>query len=476
MPELRLHGDGGRCLVELFEGSDLFMKSRNAKPGRPRKPYRTSWGEHINGLRKRGDGRWMIVETGKTFAEPDERMAVARFRQWEAINNKQKVLISTDALLEINFKYQPNGKYRLSTRTFPTQGFVSVDELWAWFREQLITRPEHVAERVGIPEIARLSDLPTPLPSPTLKGIGQLYQAKSECLRKQRRQAELFWLDFEKWMASHGVTTLRQLTTTLVAEYGDQAKAQANRKGHGDGGSAKYLKNRFMTIRGMINFARKRGEHPADVRHALDCCAVLQTPKKCSTRDPHPIRREGYLTLLDQVTEPRMKALLLVMLNLCMYPSEALALDWGELDLVKRTVVTDRSKTSVIRVGVLWHRTVQALTEIRPKRAAADAPVFLSAQGGRWSVKTVNVQYRRLRASAGLGDAVKCEDCRDGAYTAAIESGVDLLKAKLLAGHATGISDHYAKRKPTMVTDAIEAIERAYFGSTAHDEPKTGSG
>lgn len=63
------------------------MKSQKAKASWPRKPYRTSWGEHINGLRQRRDGRWVIVETGKTYVEPDERMAVVRFRLRESANN-----------------------------------------------------------------------------------------------------------------------------------------------------------------------------------------------------------------------------------------------------------------------------------------------------------------------------------------------------------------------------------------------------
>lgn len=69
--------------------------------------------------------------------------------------------------------------------------------------------------------MARLADLPKPVSSPTLKAIGQLYQDKSQCKRKQRRQAELFWQDSVKWMKSRDVTTLRQLTTARVADYGD---------------------------------------------------------------------------------------------------------------------------------------------------------------------------------------------------------------------------------------------------------------
>lgn len=48
---------------------------------------------------------------------------------------------------------------------------------------------------------------------------------------------------------------------------------------------------------------------------------------------------------------------------------------------------------------------------------------------------------------------------------AAIEGGADITKARLLAGHKVGISDHYIKRNPKMVEDVCIAIEKHYFGS-----------
>lgn len=37
--------------------------------------------------------------------------------------------MGTEALMEMNFKHQPNSKYRISTKTLPTQSFVALDEL-----------------------------------------------------------------------------------------------------------------------------------------------------------------------------------------------------------------------------------------------------------------------------------------------------------------------------------------------------------
>ncbi|MEX2671608.1 MAG: hypothetical protein WD294_05800, partial [Phycisphaeraceae bacterium] len=70
----------------------MARSKAQAKRGRPRKPHKASWGEYINGLRRRNDGRWIIVETGKTFVESDERRAVTRFRRWEAEQAHQSVV------------------------------------------------------------------------------------------------------------------------------------------------------------------------------------------------------------------------------------------------------------------------------------------------------------------------------------------------------------------------------------------------
>lgn len=56
-------------------------------------------GVYINGLCKRSDGRWVIVETGEAFVEPNERRAVSRFGRWETEQTGQDIVelvVSTD--------------------------------------------------------------------------------------------------------------------------------------------------------------------------------------------------------------------------------------------------------------------------------------------------------------------------------------------------------------------------------------------
>ena len=419
--------------------------------GRPSKPYRTSWGDTIDGLRHdKRSGRWFAIGSSFAFREADERRAVQRFRQWQARQTGQAVYLpsTTDATIGYDFADADKPK-QLDA--------INQADLWAYFREQLINRPEWVAERVGIEEVARLADLPKRGPSPTLEDLGNLYQQKADVSDKQRGQVRRFWAELENFMRAHGIETLRQLTTEAAAEYADHIK----QLGH----SAKYTKHYFTGVRGVLNFARKRGVHSGDCRHALDCLAVLQAPRQQKAKDPHPIDAEDFKRLHEAADKARDKAVMLVMLNLAMYPSEALALDWADIDLAKKTVVTDRNKTGVVRIGVLWDRTVEALAKIQPKQPNENTPVFISERGGlRLTTKTWSWRFKHLRKAAGVKASVKSEDFRDGAYTAAIDSGAELITAQLLAGHATGIADHYVMRKPTMVGEVCEAIERVYFG------------
>ncbi|MFA9477577.1 tyrosine-type recombinase/integrase [Phycisphaerales bacterium AB-hyl4] len=427
---------------------------------RPRKPYRTSWGEFINGLRQHGSAkRWIICETGETFTEPDERRAIAHFKRWQSKQAGHLATLTTPVKGKHARQQARQGLDDDADLVRHWDGSTSLvrdvpeAELWLWMRQQLLTRPEHAATMTGIPEVARLADLPQRGPSPKLVDVGTLYE-KSDAGKDHKRAMAKWWRSFTDFTHGHEVKTLRALTPQLCAEYADSIKAGKD--------SPKYIKHRFNGIKTMLNFALKRGENPDDCRHAIDCCKVMEAPKHKGRRKPQPISREDFHKLLAASADnPKLKASILAMLNLCMYPGEALALNWEDLDLTKGTVVTERPKTDIVRIGVLWQRTIEALEAIKP--SSAKGAIFLSNWGNRWHINSHNWNIRQLRSKAGVNDKVKTEHLRDGAYTAAIESGCDLTQAKLLGGHATGISDHYAQRRPTMVADACKAIEKAYF-------------
>jgi integrase len=188
-------------------------------------------------------------------------------------------------------------------------------------------------------------------------------------------------------------------------------------------------------------------------------CAVLVPPKK-SAVNPHPISREDFHTLLAKAN-PQMKAILLLCLNTCHYLGEGVALRWSDIDLEKRTLVCNRTKTGIVRVAVLWPETIEAL-RVLPK--TTDTIFTSAASKAPYTYQAIYQHWSDLRRLAGVPH-VQSTHLRDGAYTTAIDSGCDLNRAKLLAGNTTGIPDHYVKRNPKMVAAECEAIHEAYFGN-----------
>lgn len=456
-------------------------KATARKRGRRAEHYTTSWDEPIYGLARRpSDGRWRIIGTDVTFTESDERLAVHRFKTWKARQERETIAVpfaaaaTPQALSEVlqglprpTRPTDPAVALHESMVPAPTGGATPVrlqavpgstliefhrepvasDAFWPWLRRLILDKSALVTERTGIPELAYFADLPKPQPSPTLSEVGEAYFTKANVTPNERSKSRLFWNDF---VAAVGVATLREITPAVVGVYLERVL--------GADQSPTYARHRFGKVKTILHHARKRGMCPDDVRRALDACAILVPPRPKAV-DPHPIDRDDFHKLLGSADDQG-TAMLLLSLNACLYGSEMGAVEWQHLDLDRGVMIAERGKTGVSRVACLWPRTVEALRKL-PRRIASP---FITAQGTPYNSNTANKWFRSLREAAKLCDDVKFADVRDGAYTAAAEAkGVQFEHARILAGHRTGMSDHYVRRRPTIVAEACAAIERAYF-------------
>ena len=195
-------------------------------------------------------------------------------------------------------------------------------------------------------------------------------------------------------------------------------------------------------------------------RRRPTCFGLLQSygAAIASAVDPRPIAPADFHRLYKAADDP-MKATLLLGLNCCMYAGEVCCLNWNDVDLAAATLTTTRPKAGQVRIAVLWPRTIRALKKL-PRKTAA---IFVTRAGSQTTYKTFYHHFKATKDAAGLPGA-EFSSIRDGAYTTAVEQGIDLNTVKLLAGHATGISDAYVKRRPQMAAAACRAIEAIYFG------------
>ena len=430
------------------------MISTLVKRGRPVAIHDAANGDRIVGLMRLKDGRWRASGPEKfTFSEPDERLAIARFRQWEARKRGHGTVYFPVPQPKPGGPVEDMPVLTSFDRSNPCQWKATqhVDQAvaWAWVREQILTRPQYVAQMTGIEQIGYLTDLVKPEPSPALEEVGNLYLHHAKVSDNWRAKCKLFWKEFSDCVK---VPTLRELTQGHLVGYADTVRKAAE--------TPTYARQRYGAIKAIINYPPKRGKWAVDAKRALHLCSVLVPPKK-SAADPQPIPREAFHALL-KAADPQMKAVLLLALNCCMYGGEVVALDWADLDLRKGTLATERCKTGIVRVATLWGRTVAVLKKL-PR--TTEAVFITSGTKMRHNYQTIYKAFKAARKAAALAEAdVQFSHVRDGAYTSAIEAGVDITLVRVLAGHATGISDHYVKRRPQMVAPGCAAIEKAYFG------------
>jgi integrase len=328
---------------------------------------------------------------------------------------------------------------------------VEEDAFWPWLTRLILDKPKLVASRTGIEEIGYLSQLTKPAPSPTLVEVGRVFFDRTDLSDKELQKCRSTWAEFT---AAVGVSTLRELHPELVAAWGQRVRKQDL--------AAKTVYHRFNRIKTVLNHFRTTGRCIDDVRHAVDCCAVLKAPETTSL-DPHPISRGDFTELLHAAGEGEGQALLLTALNLCLYPIDVARLRWGELDLKRGVYHAKRGKTKVARCAVLWSRTTGALEKVVPQED--DDFVFHRESGRPHTATTVRKWFWKLRERAGVRKEVQFADMRDGAFTEAVAGeGVEFRHAQVLAGHRAGIADAYVLRNPRMVSKACAAVEHAYFG------------
>lgn len=415
------------------------------KVGRRTKWYESKTHGTILGLVRRTDGRWEVKATGQTFREADENLAIMRFRK----------------LSEASQSVQLPGK--LSRTANPWSGIaraasrlgnvdtVDVDspELWAWVKAQLIARPFYVAERTGIPQLASFADLPIPGPSPSLSDLVERYCNNSGVEEVTQSKARKVIADFRKMT---GIETLRDITTEKLISYREAVKQKTT--------NPHTLSNKFGKLKTVIGFGLKDGLDSAAISGALAKMKVLYVQGSTSETDPNPIDPAIFRKLLAGA-DAEMRAVLLLSLNACLYLSEALAIEWSEINFSTGSFQTNRNKTGIPRAAVLWPITLEAIQAIPHK---AKSPfVFTSSHGKSFNVNGYRDKFARFRKAVSVGEDILFNNIRDGAYTAACEQGVDFQLCQMLSGHKLpGQSDAYVKRTPQKVRPACEAVYAAY--------------
>ena len=450
-----------------------MISSTGKKRGRPQGRHRMRNGTEIQGLIRRGDGRWKVSATGQTFVEPDEELAVARFHEILGKNrpsNLGTVQVHRDAveaMIDLAHRTIDAGcSLQASVTPLPSNGddgdndrtgsgYAISDETlspeqWRWLRKQLVRNRKWVAERVGVEQIGWLPNLVKPALSPTLDELIECYAAKQGITREEVTRCRHFWKEFTDII---GLKTIGELEHEHIERY--EAKVADMDL------APKSVKHRYTRIRTVIAYAMKRGKGQDDCRRALDKLAMLEV-ENVHSLDPNPIAPADFWKIQAAAVaagDKTFAALMLFALNAALYSSEIGAVRWEDVDLNRGEFATRRNKTKVPRVCCLWPETVKAL-----KALARDRETIFNTRVQPYQRFSIHREWTRYRTDANVKEGVTFAMLRDAAFTTACRTSVD--QARVLAGHRLpGAVDHYVLRNPRFVSDVCGAIRQEFYGA-----------
>ena len=442
------------------------------RTGRPPKYVTGRNGRPIAGLsRHKTTGRYYA-----TFSKPREYFgtdfdsALVRFREWESRQKGERVLVKqpipasvdpTDANEFGRWFLTQYPALDLASRTIDTA--VLGDVFWSMVRKAITQDPALAAEKTGLP-LDRLHRFKEPEPSLELRVLFDTFMKRpKEISRQSRSDYRRYW---DTFVSCVGAKTIADLTPeaisryakTILRPYFDATKSHA------------WVQNQFIAVRQIVRWALKMGEDADNAQRALTLFQMLEIPQDEGEHNPQPISREHFQSWYS-ACDTKHKGILLTMLNAAMRQTDISRLRFfnpdgsRQVDLESGLIVTRRRKTgNVVRCCCLWDRTLRSIAEWREGKPPGEW-VFENEMGSQSSALRIAEKLREYRDKAGLPKSVKIAHIRDGAYTACVAAGIDLVSVKILCGHKVGIPDAYVQRGPRMVEAACKAIEQAYFSA-----------
>lgn len=319
------------------------------------------------------------------------------------------------------------------------------------------------------------------------------------------------WRQFLTIARKEGILHIAKLDKDFLRHYRETIKGLAK-------GSANYYSNRFRHVKAILRHVltehdvaelspekeayirenlkmlktktvrgSKRLLAPAELHSLLSVCDQLAAidPKKiakelanhrCATCNPVSQKRcSTYQSLAGQAVQAehrrilgvQFRAIYLLAVNCMFYPVDLSTIPRGAVNLETGHLTFRRGKTAQPRVGFLLPQTIDALKEWMEIRSDQSDMLFLTTAGSAWTQKTLHSNLTKHKRRAKLAADLTWKSFRKGAYTAALaDPSVDIFTAKILAGHATGITDDYVEANPERCRKAVEAIGQHYFAQS----------
>lgn len=325
-------------------------------------------------------------------------------------------------------------------------------------RELILTDPITSAKKLGIPELARLDDLPRLEKPLSLQQILEFYLETRNPCKEEQKKVKSIWKGFCK---SVKVRTVREITCDMIHDYKDKLCKICKSKGY----KTSWLRRKFTRVKTVLNCSKKYGRtNKRELVRVLQWCECLSAPNTIDV-SAKPIEREDVNKLLN-VADVKWRAVILLALNCGYYAKDIHDL---KKNMIKKKneldyIIFPREKNKHMRINVLWKETKQALDQYMEEKPNDLEYVFLSMNKTPWDTHDIMRGLGTLRKKSGVSDEVKFSHFRDGAASA-LFGLVQSDKISVTIGHRIkGEKSKYISVKPEQVKDCADYIWKEYFG------------
>lgn len=235
--------------------------------------------------------------------------------------------------------------------------------------------------------------------------------------------------NIQAFCQTQGVTRWQQLQPMQVRAWA----AQLHRRGL----SGRSVQRQLSALRGFYRFMIRQGalqSNPAqDIR-------APKTPRKL----PHSLDVDRIQSLLDVKTDnwlsQRDVAMMELMYSCGLRLAELVGLDLHQIDLQagEARVLGKGSKTRIVPIGSKAGEVLLAWLPVRAQHCAiGETALFISRQGTRLSVRSVQQRFDRWARLRGLDRRLHPHVLRHAFATHMLESSGDLRAVQELLGHAS---------------------------------------
>jgi len=306
------------------------------------------------------------------------------------------------------------------------------------------------------------------------------------------------WFDVDE----AGLRTFDEMMERYLEEYSKVYNAESTYEKNAN--LLKHLNRSFsglrlnqITAKLMTGYKTMRlsdGASPASVRNELRLLghAFNVAIKEWEWVKENPVSRVSFKELkagtvdrwLTQEEEKRLleaaegnlygqlKDIIIIALNTGMSQEEILKLEWRNINLFRKTIITTRKKTEKTRT-IPINDTVKELLRQRIKVIHINGIeyVFFNSVGNMIDTGKLKKVFIKTVKDAGIVN-FRFHDLRHTFATRLVQSGVDLYKVSKLLGHADiCTTQRYAHHYPESLRDGVEVLDKLFVKEkdTFHD-------